>query len=70
MNRGFGMGMCGGLSTMSTLALEEFMLMRDGSIAGSAVYCCATFVVGFALAYAGATIGDHIASAEHKGANR
>ena len=64
------MGMCGGLSTMSTLALEEFMLMRDGSIAGSAVYCCATFVVGFALAYAGATIGDHIASAEHKGANR
>lgn len=70
VNRGFGMGMCGGLSTMSTLALEEFMLMRDGSIAGSAVYCCATFVVGFALAYAGATIGDHIASTEHKGANR
>lgn len=38
--------------------------------AALSAYCCTTFVVGFALAYAGATIGDHIASAEHKGANR
>ena len=44
VNRGFGMGMCGGLSTMSTLALEEFMLMRDGSIAGSAVYVCDSYI--------------------------
>ena len=63
-NRGFGMGMCGGLSTMSTLALEEFTMLHDGEVVGCAVYCCATFVIGCALAYVGALAGMWICDAE------
>lgn len=70
VNRGFGMGMCGGLSTMSTLAVEEFMLLHGGDVAGGAAYCLATFAVGFALAYAGATAGTRLVSAERRGGNR
>ena len=66
VNRGFGMGLCGGLSTMSTLALEEFMLMGNGRVAGGAAYCCMTFIIGFAVAYAGAVAGGRFASGERK----
>ncbi len=69
VNRGFGMGMCGGLSTMSTLALEQFTLLHGGDAPGAAIYCAATFLVGFALAYAGSRVGSHIANKE-KGAVR
>ena len=64
VNRGVGMGMCGGLSTMSTLALEEFMLLRGGDVAGCALYCCVTFVVGCVLAYVGVLAGLRLAGAE------
>ncbi|MBW3094540.1 CrcB family protein [Bifidobacterium sp. 64T4] len=64
VNRGFGMGMCGGLSTMSTLALEEFMMLRGGDAAGCALYCCVTFVVGCMLAYAGVLAGLRLAGVE------
>ena len=70
VNRGFGMGMCGGLSTMSTLAVEEFMLLHGVDAAGGVAYCFATFAVGFALAYAGAAAGTRLASAEQRGGNR
>ena len=55
------MGMCGGLSTMSTIALEEFMMIDDHAIPSVLTYCCATFIVGFALAYAGALCGSWLA---------
>ena len=41
------MGMCGGLSTMSTLAVEEFTLLRTSAVAGAIVYCLTTFVAGY-----------------------
>jgi len=62
VNRGFGMGMCGGLSTMSTLALEEFTLLHGGAVSGAAAYCAATFLLGLALAYAGAVFGARLAA--------
>ena len=46
---------------MSTLALEEFTLLHGNAIPGAAVYCLATFVAGFALAYAGACLGSGLA---------
>ena len=52
------MGMCGGLSTMSTLAVEEFTLLRTGVVAGAIVYCLTTFVAGLVIAYAGARLGS------------
>ena len=42
---------------MSTLALEDFMMIDDHAIPGVLTYCCATFIVGFSLAYAGALCG-------------
>ena len=62
MNRGFGMGLCGGLSTMSTLALEQFTLLHGGDTPGAAIYCVVTFLAGFAFAYAGSHTGSHIAN--------
>ena len=49
---------------MSTLALEEFTMLHDGEVVGCAVYCCATFVIGCALAYVGALAGMWICDAE------
>ena len=45
-------------STMSTLAVEEFTLLRTSAVAGAIVYCLTTFVAGFVIAYAGACLGS------------
>ena len=54
------------LGETNTLALEEFMLMGNGRVAGGAAYCCMTFIIGFAVAYAGAVAGGRFASGERK----
>lgn len=46
---------------MSTLAVEEFTLLRTGVVAGAIVYCLTTFVAGLVIAYAGARLGSALA---------
>lgn len=67
-NRGIGMGMCGGLSTMSTLGVESFLTMHDSSVAQSLGYLLPTFALGLAAAAFGAWIGSRIALLPRGGA--
>ncbi|PWG60319.1 fluoride efflux transporter FluC [Bifidobacterium catulorum] len=53
VSRGFGMGMCGGLSTMSTLAFEQFGDLSHGNIFGVLVYVMLSFGIGILAAYLG-----------------
>ncbi|MCH4160457.1 MAG: CrcB family protein [Bifidobacterium sp.] len=53
ISRGFGMGVCGGLSTLSALALEVFSSLQDRNIIGASIYIVLTFVAGFACALGG-----------------
>lgn len=55
-NRGVGMGMCGGMSTLSTLAIEELQSLHDGNVVGFVVYTSITFAVGLMLAWIGTEI--------------
>ena len=57
VSRGMGMGLCGGLSTMSTLALEEFDALRAGDLLGGVGYCALTFAGGLLAAWAGVRLG-------------
>ncbi|MEO1063087.1 MAG: CrcB family protein [Actinomycetota bacterium] len=52
-----GVGFCGGLTTMSALAVEVAGLARDDRLGAAAGYLAATLVVGGAAAFAGVTIG-------------
>ncbi|PJM75883.1 camphor resistance CrcB protein [Bifidobacterium simiarum] len=62
VSRGFGMGMCGGLSTMSTLAFEQFGDLARGNVFGVLVYVLLSFGVGLLFAYAGVRLALWLAS--------
>lgn len=69
LNRGLGMGLCGGLSTMSTLALEEFTSLQGGAVSGALAYCLLTFACGLLLAWIGVLAGLRLAQWHETRAN-
>lgn len=56
-SRGFGMGMCGGFSTLSALAIEELLSLQDGHILGAVFYLLASFAGGLIVAACGTQLG-------------
>lgn len=61
VNRGAGMGVCGGLSTMSTLALEGFTGILGGQVWQALLYLLVSVVCGLLVAFAGVWCADRLA---------
>ena len=61
VNRGAGMGVCGGLSTMSTLALEGFTGILGGQAGQALLYLLVSVVCGLLVAFAGVWCADRLA---------
>ncbi|MBW3089888.1 fluoride efflux transporter FluC [Bifidobacterium miconisargentati] len=61
-SRGIGMGMCGGFSTLSALAIEELTTMQSDLIAGAVFYLLVSFLMGLVVAYFGARLGLALAA--------
>lgn len=62
VNRGAGMGVCGGLSTMSTLALEGFTGILGGQAWQALLYLLVSVVCGLLVAFAGVACADRLAT--------
>lgn len=60
-SRALGMGLCGGLSTMSTMVVEVLEDMMAGHVLGSLIYLLGSFILGLALAALMARTGQAVA---------
>ncbi|MBT1174260.1 CrcB family protein [Bifidobacterium sp. LC6] len=56
-SRGFGMGMCGGFSTLSALAIEELTSLQISHTLGAVFYLLFSFAGGLLVAAIGAKLG-------------
>ncbi len=56
-SKGFGMGMCGGFSTLSALAIEELTSLQVSHTLGAVFYLLFSFAGGLIMAAAGAKLG-------------
>ena len=56
------MGVCGGLSTMSTLALEGFTGILGGQAGQALLYLLVSVVLGLLVAFAGVWCADRLAA--------
>ncbi|MBI0062636.1 FluC/FEX family fluoride channel [Bifidobacterium apousia] len=61
-NKGLGMGLCGGLSTMSTLSLELVQGLSGGHIQATLAYLLVSFVGGLMVSWAMAALGARLAA--------
>ncbi|PJM78389.1 fluoride efflux transporter FluC [Bifidobacterium scaligerum] len=61
-SRGIGMGMCGGFSTLSALAIEELTTLQGSVVAGAVFYMLVSFLLGLVVAYLGARLGLALAA--------
>lgn len=52
-SRGVGMGMCGGFSTLSAMAIEDLTSVQHGQIAGFVAYTLLSFACGLIVAWLG-----------------
>ncbi|TYS65854.1 CrcB family protein [Sutcliffiella horikoshii] len=61
---GFGTGLCGGFTTMSTLAADAFMLEAQSTIFITTIYLFSSIVGGLLFAFLGLLLG-HSLSKKH-----
>ena len=61
-NKGLGMGLCGGLSTMSTLSLELVQGLSSGKVQATLAYLLVSFAGGLLVSWAMAALGARLAA--------
>lgn len=60
-NGGFGMGLCGGFSTLSAMMVEDITSMHSHAYRGFFLYTLCTFVLAFGFAWFGTWLGLRLA---------
>ncbi|MCH9276505.1 CrcB family protein [Bifidobacterium amazonense] len=60
-SRGVGMGMCGGFSTLSAMAIEDLTSLQASEVGGFAFYTLLSFACGLFVAWGGTMLALHAA---------
>lgn len=61
-NRGVGMGLCGGFSTLSAMVIENIHALQAGEYVGFVVYTAVSFLCGLMVAFAAVSVAMKLAS--------